>query len=113
MQLILRRSYKKGKTEFKGFSSTHNTPVNFVLPGNTLLHDCQQVVICIPAVDHQRFLHGHGQTQLPLKHLHRKAQKQSKDHDILIFNIQAYAAEEKQSLKLENPFQILPYLFLR
>lgn len=87
--------------------------MNFVLPGNTLLHDFQQVVICIPAVDHQRFLHGHGQTQLPLKHLHREAEKQNKDHDILIFNIQAYAAQEKLSLKLENPLQILLYLFLR
>lgn len=44
-----------------------------VLPGDALLHDFQQVVISVPAMDHQRLLHGHSQTQLALKHLPREA----------------------------------------
>lgn len=46
--------------------------MNLVISGHALLHDLQQVVICVPAVDHQRFLHGHGQSQLTLKHLSRE-----------------------------------------
>ena len=44
-------------------------PVDLVVPGNTFLHDEQQVIVSVSTVDHQRLLHGHGQPELPLKHL--------------------------------------------
>ena len=61
---------------------SRHSPVNFVVPWDTLPHDFQQVVISIPAVDQQRLPHGHSQMQLTLKHLHRKAKKQNTDHNI-------------------------------
>lgn len=54
-----------------------DSPVNFVFPRDTFPHDCHQIVICVPTVDHQRFLHGHSQTQLALKNLQRSAKPSS------------------------------------
>lgn len=64
---------------------SQHSPVNFVIPWDTLPHDFQQVVICIPTVDQQRLLHGHSQMQLTLKHLHREAKKQNRDHNIYYY----------------------------
>ena len=44
-------------------------PVDLVVPGNTFLHDDQQVVVRVSTVDQQRLPHGHSQPELPLKHL--------------------------------------------
>lgn len=66
---------------------SRHSPVNFVIPWDTLPHDFQQIVICIPTVDQQRLLHGHSQMQLTLKHLHRDAKKQIRDHNILYYSI--------------------------
>lgn len=67
------------------------SPVNFVITRDPLPHDFQQVMICIPAVDHQRLLHGYGQTQLTLKHLQSEETKHKAaliKHIIQIFNSQ-------------------------
>lgn len=62
--------------------------INFVLSRDALLHDLQEVVIYISAVDQQRFLQTHSQMQLMLKDLHADTQKQeiTLPHDRILFS---------------------------
>lgn len=55
--------------------SSVSSPLNFVVCGDTLLHDFHQIVICVPAVDQQGLLHCHSQSQLSLKSLVEEEQR--------------------------------------